>query len=223
MDGFACSKKPFWLQRTVDRDWHKHHFPWGGGERRMAHQKSCSSKPRTAGFCAPRASQSTCNHPIGWTEKPVTILTWKTIQSFPSRLSGSSPATAEPLLFLPRPVPWFDPSKNFYGYLWKCLSSSEGARQPLTVVQQSLSIPPPHSGNSDVFGFIPSPTQTATCSWSAQDRRLYCLQLNLLSAGITARYSRYQRKVLRNQEVCWLGGSHCPSLLRLLDSAHTGW
>lgn len=64
-------------------------------------------------------------------------------------------------------------------------------------------------------------TQSSTCSWSAQDRKLYSLQLNLLSAGITARYARYQW--MRNQEVCWLRGSHCPSLLCCLDSAHKGW
>lgn len=65
-------------------------------------------------------------------------------------------------------------------------------------------------------------TQNTMCSWFAQDRKLYYLQLNLLSAGITNRYFTYQWKLLRNQEVCWLSGSHCPSLL-CLDSAHKGW
>lgn len=58
--------------------------------------------------------------------------------------------------------------------------------------------PSTHSGNADV-STCTLWTQTTTCSWSTRDRKLYSFQLQLLSAGITARYYRYQWKSLRNR------------------------
>lgn len=118
-------------------------------ERRMAHQKSYSSKATRAGFCVPELVKALvtiwqnglrkiCHHPYSW------ILPSQASGLFPFSSNNASISTHSTAMIL------FQYNTNCYECLRQCLSSSEGARKPLTAAQQPLTL----SGSSDVFSLM---------------------------------------------------------------------